>query len=1465
MVKHGGREGEQLGNYQLTRLLGHGGFAEVYLGEHLYLKRPAALKVLRTSLDDEGVARFLVEAQTLARLTHPQIVRVHDFAVEQGTPFLVMDYAPRGTLRRHHPYGSCLSLDTVVAYVRQIATALQYAHNRNMIHRDVKPENILLGAQREVLLSDFGLALFAPSPEQLSTQEMAGTLPYMAPEQLRGKPCFASDQYALAIVVYEWLCGVRPFEGSHWQLVNQHVSALPPPLREKDPSLPEAVESVVLKALAKDPEQRYVSIQLFAQALERASRAGVNVLRNDSEVTGALPAISPAPPVTSRGIFLSGSHNDVSFVARLQTDLQKRGVAIWNEHHGSTPDTLDQEDRLRQAIRAVDVVVLVVSSHTRSSHIVREHLRIVATYQRQLIYIWAEGEDLAKLLPEVGEKTPSIDVIDARETRYKLALDELVACLEEETGVSAPLEPLPVENAHEPRNPYKGLRAFTEDDTADFFGREALIGELVDGVKEVLKSEQSDASTARLLAVVGPSGSGKSSVVMAGLFPRLQQGALAGSEEWVYLKPMVPGVSPLERLALTLAPHLPDRSLRNILEDLEDDSARGLHWLSTHLVQGSEKKVVLFIDQFEEVFNLTTSENERERFFHLVLAAITEQKGPVMVILTLRADFYDRLMVFSELGRLIQKHQLLVWPMEVDELRAAIKGPATLPDVLLTFEGNLVGDLLYEVRGQVGALPLLEFTLDQLFIHRNGQQLTLQAYHDIGGVKGALTKHAENTYAALATEEHRKLVRVLFLRLIDPGTSEQDTTRRRAALSEFSLADARQTDILRETVDAFIAARLLTANTTADMTTIEVSHEALIREWPRLADWLATSRSDILLQGDLSTDVAEWLRRERPTDRLYHGSQLVEALAWARRNEPSKDEVAFLQASEADRERRETAERERKARELELQRRAAVRQRYVIGLMGVTSIIVVVALIVGLVLQTQLLNSQTQLLNSLPASVTNLNDSGSGSLRDAIQHADPGSTITFAKNLRGTIFLTHGQLELSKNITLSGPSNNNITVDAKHMSRIFQIDKDVTAVISNLTVMNGFAKHNESASSSQGGGIYTDDEGGGIYADENSTLVLIGSQIIHNSAFFGGDGIYSYGQLSISNSVIASNSNYFRITGNTAQEINVIPLSAHQPFGNLGVAARGTSGGSIVSEVALSISHSTIENNTASGVGGVGGILSYGSLTLTDSKVLSNGGELSGGIFTAGDSSISNCIISGNKGVEDVGGLISFARIFIESSAITNNISTNSSFYGGGGIRNEGDLSLGNSTISGNKTASNGGGISNHGSVSITYGTIYNNSAMKGGGIANEEEWRYPGDERRKPTYTISTSIIAGNQAADSPDIAGSVTLSYPNLIENSSGAIISFDERSDPSIDQLTRQLITGEAPQLAPLSTDASHPDAPPTHALLPGSPAIDQVPRGDNCSSRYGYGNIDERGVSRPQGKGCDLGAYEYVPVT
>src|SRR5215472_9264490 len=195
---------QQFGNYRLISLLRQGNSADVYLGEHVYLKTLAAIKVLQIRLSSDNLDDFLNEARTIARLEHPHVVRVLDFGVQDTIPFLVMLYAPNGTLRQRHPKGSIISPDTITPYVKQVAEALQYAHDKNIIHRDIKPENLLLGRKNEVLLGDFGLALVAQSSSYQSTQMFAGTITYMAPEHIQGRPCPASDQYALGIVVYEW-------------------------------------------------------------------------------------------------------------------------------------------------------------------------------------------------------------------------------------------------------------------------------------------------------------------------------------------------------------------------------------------------------------------------------------------------------------------------------------------------------------------------------------------------------------------------------------------------------------------------------------------------------------------------------------------------------------------------------------------------------------------------------------------------------------------------------------------------------------------------------------------------------------------------------------------------------------------------------------------------------------------------------------------------------------------------------------------------------------------------------------------------------------------------------------------------------------------------------------------------------------------------------------------------------------
>lgn len=261
--------GFQLGNYRLICVLGRGGFATIYLGEHIHTGTLAAIKVLHRQLTPEEIEKFREEASIAMRVVHQHIVRVLDFGLEDGTPFLVMEYAPYGTLRQQHPSGTQLPLKKVVKYVKQIARALQYVHNSELIHRDIKPENMLLGSDGRVLISDFGIAIAARHSSTMSdTSE--GTLSYMAPERFYGDSRFASDQYALGIVVYEWLCGRRPFYGTAEEIAWQHENVAATPLCDIVPTISPEAEEVVLRALAKDPEDRYANVQEFAQALEDA-------------------------------------------------------------------------------------------------------------------------------------------------------------------------------------------------------------------------------------------------------------------------------------------------------------------------------------------------------------------------------------------------------------------------------------------------------------------------------------------------------------------------------------------------------------------------------------------------------------------------------------------------------------------------------------------------------------------------------------------------------------------------------------------------------------------------------------------------------------------------------------------------------------------------------------------------------------------------------------------------------------------------------------------------------------------------------------------------------------------------------------------------------------------------------------------------------------------------------------------
>ncbi len=261
-----------IGNYRLRRLLSRSHTTEIYFAEHTLFHTEAAVKLLDGDIAGNEVEKFLAQATLLTQLQHPHIVHVLDFGMLEESAFLIMKYAANGTLRQRYPKGTRLPVPRILHYVRQIADALQYVHQHHLIHRDIKPHNMLLGTNDDVMLTDFNIAVvaqdFASNAPPL--RDFEGTVPYAAPEQLQGRPQKSSDLYALGIIVYEWLCGGWPFTGSFDEIVHQHLFVPPPALREKHIEVPMAFEQALWKALAKEPAQRFSDVGEFVHALEQA-------------------------------------------------------------------------------------------------------------------------------------------------------------------------------------------------------------------------------------------------------------------------------------------------------------------------------------------------------------------------------------------------------------------------------------------------------------------------------------------------------------------------------------------------------------------------------------------------------------------------------------------------------------------------------------------------------------------------------------------------------------------------------------------------------------------------------------------------------------------------------------------------------------------------------------------------------------------------------------------------------------------------------------------------------------------------------------------------------------------------------------------------------------------------------------------------------------------------------------------
>jgi WD40 repeat protein len=536
--------------------------------------------------------------------------------------------------------------------------------------------------------------------------------------------------------------------------------------------------------------------------------------------------------------------------------------------------------------------------------------------------------DLPPAVAEVIQRATAKDPAQRFPDAMTLA-DAFRQALATDAVMVSPLVGVPLP---EPTNPYKGLRPFLEADAADFFGREALTDELLGHL-----AETEDA--ARFLAVVGPSGSGKSSIVRAGLVPALRRGALPGSEDWFVVQ-MLPGAHPLEELEaalLRVAVNPPETLLKQMRAD-----ERGLIRAVKRCLPEDSGELLLVIDQFEELFTLVEEERDRTHFLDSLQAAVTDPRSPVRLVVTLRADFYDRPLGYAGFGELTRQSTAVVLPLSPAELERAIVGPAERVGVSL--EPGLVAEIVADVTEQPGGLPLLQYALTELFEGREDRTLLSEAYHAIGGVLGALGRRAEELYQGLDIKG-QEAARQLFLRLITLGEGIEDTRRRvlRAELEGLTADERRSTAegngredtvvsgqrsaVVQHVIELYGRYRLLTfdRDPVTRGPTVEVAHEALLREWRRLREWLDKDREFLLWHQRLRAALHQWEASERDAGALLRGAPLAEADNWLhqRLSDLTATERAFIQAG-LDLREREAAEREaQRHRELEAARKLA--------------------------------------------------------------------------------------------------------------------------------------------------------------------------------------------------------------------------------------------------------------------------------------------------------------------------------------------------------------------------------------------------------------------------------------------------------------------------------------------------------------------------------------------------------------
>ena len=930
------RPGDQLADYKVEAVLGAGGMGIVYQAVELPLGRPVALKLIspERARDPGFRRRFLRESQLAASLDHSNVVPVYKAGESDGRLYIAMRFVGGVDLRTLLARESPLRPERALALLAQVADALDAAHARGLVHRDVKPANILVteeSGREHCYLSDFGLSR-EPERDLADGRStgLSGTFAYTAPEQIRGEVVGPSaDVYSLGCVLYECLTGRQPFRRRRpTAMLFAHLQEEPPGV----PGLPE-LDQVLARALAKEHAERHVSCGELLRAAEAALLAPelppeldypTSVVGRDVDLAWLRRLWRQARRGRGRAAVIVGqrgigkTHLAAAFAREVATegavvtyagcigpgDAARAALAELGSSSSSTLLVLDDldaaDESLLEQVRRVDrelegvPALMLATSRTAAPGLRHRELAGLDSPAVATLAATLAGEAAVSLpLRELGEATGGIplriheavnELLRARASRQlaesagrveagwlewrkaEAAMTSNVVHLQQALGRFEPQRAVDLEDC-----PFKGLASFGVEDAEIFFGREQLVAELVARL-----------AGASLVGVVGASGSGKSSVVRAGLLPALAGGALPGSDDWPQAV-IRPGEHPLAELerALTATPG---------------------------------GRPVLAVDQLEEVFTTCRDEEEQAAFLDALVAAAAE--GPVVA--AVRADFYGRFAPYGSFASLLAQNHVLVGPMGAEELRRVIELPAARAG--LRCEPALVDSLVADVVDEPGGLPLLSTALVELWQRREGRTLRLATYQHTGGVRGAVARLAEDAFEQLSPEQ-RTTARSILLRLA--GGEGGTVTRRPASLSEL---DLETNEDARRVISVLSEWRLVTIREDE----LEVAHEALLREWPRLRAWLDEDSEGRRLHRHLIESAKEWHRTERDAGELYRGARLAAALDFATEHPSELNDLE-----------REFVEAGREASEQESTRMRRTNRRLRVLLIGVAVFLVV--------------------------------------------------------------------------------------------------------------------------------------------------------------------------------------------------------------------------------------------------------------------------------------------------------------------------------------------------------------------------------------------------------------------------------------------------------------------------------------------------------------------------------------------